>query len=132
MNRRKGLTRVEVIVTAAGLLLLVINLQAFSGIGRERAKREVCLANLRTLTAAWQMYAGDNAGKIVCGDAEEYRDWETSYGEYASGGIHDREKPWTLNDWEWGLTLTQQEHQIMNGALFRYVKDLNVYKCPTV
>ena len=35
--------------------------------GRQLAKREVCLANLRTLAAAWQMYAQDNAGKFPVG-----------------------------------------------------------------
>jgi len=76
------------------------------------------------------MYADDNAGKIVCGDAEEYGDWETSTGYYAPGGIHYREKPWILDDWSSGLTLAQKKNKIMNGALFPYVKDIDVYKCP--
>jgi hypothetical protein len=67
MNHRKGLARVEVIVTAVALVLLAVNLQAISGGGRNIAKREVCLANLRTLAAAWQMYANDNAGKSPVG-----------------------------------------------------------------
>ena len=144
MNRRKGLTRVEVIVAAAGLVLLVINLQAFSGIGRERAKREVCLANLRTLTAAWQMYADNNGDKIINGDAEEYGAWGEppctgpSGPVYTSGGTHYREKPWVMRDWGlppcWPVGTVfgpaEKKEQIKKGALYSYVKDIEVYKCP--
>jgi hypothetical protein len=67
MNNRNGLTRIEVVVVTAALVLLAVNLQAISGGGRNIAKREVCLANLRTLAVAWQMYAHDNAGKFPAG-----------------------------------------------------------------
>ncbi len=67
MNNRNGLTRIEVVVAAAALVLLAVNIQAISGGGRNIAKREVCLANLRTLAAAWQTFAGDNGGKSPVG-----------------------------------------------------------------
>ena len=44
------------------------------------------------------MYADDNSDKIMNGDAEEYGDWETSTGAYASNGNHYKEKPWVLQD----------------------------------
>jgi Tfp pilus assembly protein PilE len=93
MNANKGLTRIDVIIAVACIALVLAQASIINAGGRERAKREACLANLRMLTAAWNMYADDNANKIVCGDAEEYGDWETSAGNYAPGGIHYREKP---------------------------------------
>jgi prepilin-type processing-associated H-X9-DG protein len=131
MRKQTGLTRIDLAVALACIALMLAQAAVLNAGGRERAKREACLANLRMLTAAWQMYADDNANKIVCGDAEEYGDWETSAGNYAPGGIHYREKPWTLNDWTSGLTLAQKKNQLMNGALFPYVKDIDVYKCPS-
>jgi prepilin-type processing-associated H-X9-DG protein len=128
---RKGLTRIDAVVALSCVVLILAQVGILNAGGRERSKREVCLANLRMLTAAWQMYADNNAGKIVCGDAEEYGDWETSTGSYAIGQIHYQEKPWILNDWQSGLTLAQQKGKIMNGALFTYVKDIDVYKCPS-
>jgi prepilin-type processing-associated H-X9-DG protein len=131
MRKQTGLNRIDAVVALACVALVLAQAAVLNAGGRERSKKEVCLANLRTLTAAWKMYADDNAGKIVCGDAEEYGDWETSTGSYGYTGIHYQEKPWTLNDWEWGLTLAQQKDKIMNGALFPYVKDIDVYKCPS-
>jgi prepilin-type processing-associated H-X9-DG protein len=130
MNANKGFTRADAIITMACIALVLTQMGAINAGGRERSKREVCLANLRMLTAAWQMYADDNSDKIVNGDVEEYGDWETSTESYALGGIHYREKPWILNDWASGLTLAQKKDKIMNGALFAYVKDTDVYKCP--
>ncbi len=128
---RKGLTRIDVIVSLVCVAFVLAQAGIINAGGRERSKREICLSNLRMLTQAWQIYAGDNASKIVNGDAEEYGDWEMSTGLYANGQIHYQEKPWTLSDWTQGLTLAQQKEKVTNGALFPYVKEIDVYKCPS-
>ena len=102
---------------------------------REQGKRAVCLYYQRQVASAWLMYADDNSDKIVCGDAEEYGDWETSTYAYAcppaaGSPPHCKEKPWVLRDWDGTLTLAQKKDQITNGALFRYIKDVKAYKCP--
>ena len=121
----------DVIIALACVALVLAQAAVLNAGGRERSKREVCLANLRMLTAAWKAYADDNAGKIVCGDAEEYGDWETSTGAYASNGNHYKEKPWVLQDWGTPLLpINERKQKIMDGALFRFVKDVKAYKCP--
>ena len=133
MNKRGGFTLVELLVVIAIIALLMAVLLPALNRAREQGKRAVCLYYQRQMASAWMMYADDNGDKIICGDAEEYGDWETSTGAYscvAPIGNHCREKPWVLRDWDGTLTLAQKKDQITNGALFRYVKDLKAYKCP--
>jgi prepilin-type N-terminal cleavage/methylation domain-containing protein/prepilin-type processing-associated H-X9-DG protein len=127
---RSGFTLVELLVVIAIIALLMGILMPALSRAREYGKRAVCLNYQKQMATAWTMYADDNSDKIVCGDAEEYGDWETSTLAYASGGNHYREKPWTLNDWGTGQTLEQRKDHVKNGALFRFVKDLKIYKCP--
>ena len=69
MNANKGLTRVDAVVALACVALILAQAGVINaGGGRERAKREVCLANLRSLVNAWQTYSNDNSGKVPCGD----------------------------------------------------------------
>ena len=143
MKRQTGLTRIDAAVLLACIALVLTQAGAINAGGRERSKREVCLANLRMLTAAWQMYADDNSDKIVNGDVEEYG----QYGDppctiatqgYAPGGIHYRERPWVMRDWAlppcWSVGTAfgpaEKKGQIKKGALYTYVEDTDVYKCP--
>ncbi len=136
-NRSKnGFTLVELLVVIAIIALLMGVLLPALNRAREQGKRSVCLNYQRQLTSAWMMYADDNGDKIVNGDAEEYGQWNeppaTGFGgECLPGGIHYREKPWVLNDWSPAtLTLTQKKDRIMKGALYRFIKDIRVLKCP--
>jgi prepilin-type processing-associated H-X9-DG protein len=67
MNTGKRFTKIDVLVTAICLVVLAVNLPVISSSGKTRAKTDVCMANLRQLTAAWQLYAEDNGGKLVNG-----------------------------------------------------------------
>ncbi len=143
MRKQTGLTRIDLAVALACIALVLTQAGAINAGGRERAKREVCLANLKMLTAAWQMYADDNGNKIINGNVEEYG----QYGDppctiatqvYAPGGIHYRERPWVMRDWAlppcWSVGTAfgpaEKKTQIAKGALYTYVKDIEVYKCP--
>ncbi len=105
-----------VLVLCAALLAAAVG--AIGETGRERAKRAVCLANLRQLTAAWIDYAEHNDGKIVNGDA----------GEYPT--LHSKEPPWVLRDWASSATLLQKQAAITEGALFPYTQNVRLYRCP--
>jgi prepilin-type processing-associated H-X9-DG protein len=144
MRKKTGLTRIDVAVALACIALALGQAAVINAGGRERSKRELCLANLRMLTAAWQMYADNNGDKIINGDAEEYGAWGEppctgpSGPAYTSGGTHYREKPWVMRDWGFPpcwpagtvFGLAEKREQIRKGALFPYVKDLNIYQCP--
>jgi len=118
MRLKKVLTKKDIFIFFVCLIFLVINLGAISIGGRRRAKRILCLTNLRQLTLAWTQYANDNDGKLVNGDTGEY------------SPAHINETPWVQKDWEPGITLAEKEQAIRNGALWPYCMDLKLYKCP--
>jgi len=114
----------DLIAVLSCVVFLLINLGAVGSGGRERAKRAVCLANLRQLTLAWTQYADDNDDKIVCGDTGEY----DNYNPYGNN-YHRGEIPWVLKDW-FTTDMNVKRDAILNGALFPYCKDVKLYKCP--
>jgi prepilin-type processing-associated H-X9-DG protein len=149
---RKGLTRIDVLIAAAGLVLLAVNLQAFSGIGRERAKREVCLANLRSLVSAWQTYTNDNSGKVPVGDI--YYSWsgyciptgsanpvpQPAWCEYPHRYPHSMPPSAATNGTTPpvynGVEILNQPlatwlHAMQEGTMWKYVGDYSIYRCPS-
>ena len=99
---------------------------------KEQGKRAVCLSNLKQLALAWIMYADENDDKLVNGAAGY------SYSTQ-SWGDHGKEQAWVgtcwASDYQTGgqLPAEQQIEQIKspNGALWPYVRDVGVYRCPT-
>ena len=101
---------------------------------REQGKRVVCLNNLKQLTLAWNMYADENDGKLVCGYVEEggyFKPPLGPSGHWAPGGMHYQEHPWVLKDWPQIDLLDDEKIQaIKGGALYPYTKSIKLYKCP--
>ena len=120
MRLKTAFTKNEIIVILVSLIFLLINLGAISSSGRRRAKRILCLTNLKQLMLAWTDYAEDNDGKLVNGDTGEYPH------------LHVDETPWVQKDWSimGSIPLTGKEQAIRDGALFPYCMDIKLYKCP--
>jgi len=143
MNKQAGITRTDLLAVIVCGVLIVANAQIISAGGRGRAKRQVCLSNLRSLTAAWHAYADDNAGKIVNG-------FNTYPGGYCPGcpyqcaalaptgsdplsSFHRSERPWVGYTWRYSDIPKPeccQKCAIETGALYKYIKDYNIYSCP--
>lgn len=123
MRKKNGFTLIELLVVIAIIaILLAILLPALHRV-REQGKRVVCLSNLKQLSLAWIMYADENDDILVNG-AIGYSDRNMSWGD------HRGEIAWVD-----GLAARGDEQaqrvEIMEGALWPYVKDLDLYKCPT-
>jgi len=113
-------TRRDIAVLLCTVLFALSNLAAVGLDGRERAKRMVCLGNLKQLSLAWLMYARENEGKIVNG-ATGYSYQNMVWGD------HTDELAWVYessSDWETGIA------GIKKGALWPYVEDARIYRCP--
>lgn len=109
-------------LTALGcLVFLLLNIGAFNGRGRAHAKKMVCLTNVRQLAHAWLLFANDNDDKLVNG-AIGYSNQNMPWGD------HTDELAW-VNSWSTNPQITISG--IKNGALWPYLKDLNIYRCPS-
>jgi prepilin-type processing-associated H-X9-DG protein len=126
----------------AAVLLLSVSFLVFSlaagGGGRERAKRTVCLANLRQLMSAWIAYADQNDGNIVNGAAGfHFTKTGGMTNDGTAAGIVER--AWVGTSWgdNWntdsvatGLSDAQKKRAVHEGALWPLMGDERCYKCP--
>lgn len=134
MKAKRPFTKKDIIVVLVCLIFLVINVGAISSGGRERAKRILCLTNLRQLTLAWTQFADDNDGFIVNGAPLGDLTCEAYTPTY---GDHANEKPWVGRDWASSYYPGQptseecQASAIRDGALWPYCQNLKLYHCPT-
>lgn len=124
MKSKIALTTKDIVVVLVCLIFLVINVGAISSRGRRRAKRILCLTNLKQLTLAWTQYADDNGGFIVNG-APMGRECHADPGP----GNHPDEIPWVGRDWS-SIQEDCQENAIREGALWPYCQELKLYHCP--
>jgi prepilin-type processing-associated H-X9-DG protein len=129
----------EAAFTFVSIILLLGNLAAVGTSGRERAKRAVCLANLKQLTSAWHLYADQNDGKIVSATAGFHYvksgavTWESSSPDIV-------ERAWIGKTWPDNYANVdvanpdagelQQKKATREGALWPFVADDRSYKCP--
>jgi prepilin-type N-terminal cleavage/methylation domain-containing protein/prepilin-type processing-associated H-X9-DG protein len=117
---RRGFTLIELLVVIAIIAILMAVLMPTLHRAREQGKRAVCLSNVKQFGLSWCLYADENDQKIV--NACTYEDTE---------GHTDKTEPcWMYfhNDW---TDTARRIDGIKRGAMWPYVKQLNIYKCPT-
>ncbi len=113
--KRQAFTLVELLVVIAIIALLMAILMPALRAARDQARRVHCQANLRTLSLAWYMYQDENDGKLV-------------YGRPAGNGwVKGPTRPHRFRADD---PTGPEKEGIMQGALFPYVKELKIYRCP--
>jgi len=121
-ERKKGFTLIELLVVIAIIAILMAILMPALNRAKEQGKRAACLSNLKQLQLAWLMYNDENDGLIVNGAGGVNRSNELAWvgkcwhDSYASGEIADEDL---------------QKEEIKKGALWPYVRDIGLFKCPT-
>lgn len=121
-KNRRAFTLIELLVVIAIIAVLMAILVPALKRAKEQGKRAACISNIKQLTLAWIMYCDDNDDRIVNGAAGIDRP-----GEKAWAG-----KCWADNYGSGGqLSEAEQAAQIQVGALWPYVKELKLYRCPT-
>jgi prepilin-type N-terminal cleavage/methylation domain-containing protein/prepilin-type processing-associated H-X9-DG protein len=121
-KRKKGFTLIELLVVIAIIAILMAILMPALNRAKEQGKRAACLSNLKQLQLAWLMYNDENDGLIVNG----------------AGGIYrSNEDPWVGKCWapnyQGGEILDEvtQKEEIKKGALYPYIRDIGMFRCPT-
>ncbi len=124
MDRHRAFTLIELLVVIAIIAILMAILMPALKRAREQGQRAACLNNLKQLALAWIMYADENDDKVVSSEAGGA--WKDLYGE-----------PWVGVTWagNWAsggqLPADDQIKGIRAGVLWPYVKEENLYECPT-
>lgn len=112
MWKIKGFTLVELLVVIAVIALLLALLLPALRSAREQCHRVVCLSNLKQLTLAWILYAEENDGKIVDGDA-----------------FGMANKKWLGRAFLYPKSRSELIENPDKGALWPYIQDVDIYRC---
>ncbi len=114
MRNRKGFTLIELLVVIAIIAILAAILFPVFARAREKARQTSCLSNLKQMGLAAQMYAQDYDEQFCYAPSGTYGG--TNYYGYVGSWAY------TLDGKTWNMTL---------GTLFPYVKNSQIFICPS-
>jgi prepilin-type N-terminal cleavage/methylation domain-containing protein/prepilin-type processing-associated H-X9-DG protein len=115
-----GFTLVELLVVIAIIGLLLGILLPVLSKARRQGHRTHCLANLKQLTIAWKMYAGDNEGRL-CSSGTKFND-----GLIDRYWVADGPRPHGDGD---ANPIGGTEKAIKDGVLWPYTQMVALYRC---
>jgi len=143
-TNRNGFTLIELLVVIAIIALLMAILIPALSKARKHAKSTICLSNCKQLLLGWTSYAETYDGKLVNGGQAQYPPpTDTNPADYAriepfwNSGFPTVKIP--NYSWAWDLataggapilTLEQRVEKLKEGALYKYLKDVKIFKCP--
>ncbi len=125
MKRQCGFTLIELLVVISIIAVLMAIMIPTLGRIKRQAAGSACLSNQRQLIFAWILYAQDNDDKLVGG--------HDGYSSSPSKDYDWVQLPRTLSGTVVARANATLEDEIRGceaGALFPYVKNVDLYHCP--
>ena len=116
MRKTNAFTLIELLVVIAIIALLMAILMPALHRAKEQGERATCLSNVKQLTLAWILYAQENEDRIV--NASTF---------YPRTG----EPAWIGAKWQDTDPLEVRRKRLMEGVLYKYCENVNIYRCPT-
>jgi len=117
--RRNAFTLIELLVVIAIIAVLMAILMPSLKRAREQARSLHCRSNVRTLCTAWFMYKDENNNKIVKGTTP-------------IAPVTAQNMAWvTVPPDEGNSTLEAKKEYIKDGLLWPYVREIDIYRCPS-
>ena len=126
--KRKAFTLIELLVVIAIIAVLMAILMPSLRLAKDQARRVHCVSNVRSLAMAWFMYQDDNDGRLVNGNVPrsiKFKEYKQSYWVEPP---QDIEGTYTGDP---SPTLADELRGIERGYLYSYIKDVDVYRCPS-
>jgi len=116
MYAKRGFTLIELLVVIAIIAILMAILLPALHRAREQGQRATCLSNVKQLTLAWILYAQENDDRIVNASTFFSRTGEPA---------------WIGARWQVTGTPEALRKDLMDGVLYKYCENVNIYRCPT-
>jgi len=121
--KKRAFTLIELLVVIAIIALLMAILMPALRAAKDQARRLHCISNVRTLALAWFIYKDENNDKLVGGCVHSGNDPDgQSYNEIAWVKVPQGNDPDPIE---------RKKAGIRAGLLFPYVKEVDVYRCPS-
>jgi len=112
--KTRAFTLIELLVVIAIIAVLMAILMPALSRARDQAKRIHCINNVKQLAFAWMLYKDDNDDRMVGGHPARSSDaW--MLGPRGNDPDH----------------VEQAKEGLRQGKLFPYVKNVDVYRCPS-
>jgi len=121
-KHKAGFTLIELLVVIAIIAVLMGILMPALRAVKQQAAAINCMANTRTLSTGWFMYAGDNEGRIVPAIMDEYG-W-IGQPQSDTGALYTSQQTTPVVEDD------DEIRGIKKGLLYQYVGDAGVYHCP--
>ena len=117
-KKSRGFTLIELLVVIGIIAILAAMLLPALARAKAKAQQSACLQNLKQMGLAWVMYYDDNADKLAMNYKNNNQNW---------AGPN-----WVLGDMNPSVHPTDMTNtaMIMQGTLFQYTKNVQVYSCP--
>ena len=112
--KTRAFTLIELLVVIAIIAVLMAILMPALSRARDQARRLHCINNVKTLTFTWLLYKDDNDDKMVGGFPNRSSD------AWMKGPAGNDPDP-----------LEKCKEGLRQGMLYSYVKNVDVYRCPS-
>ena len=119
LMKRKAFTLIELLVVIAVIAVLMGILMPALRMAREQARSIACSSNLKTLVLGWKLYADENDSKLVSA--------------HTLGTLSPSNPSWVLMPPNAATDASIEDRiaYIKQGALWPFIKNEKVYRCPS-